>query len=86
MDEVHELRSVEVGRQEEASGFNNVANNSHTGALELLTVMVIDLSHAGFRLDPFGRFLSIKPGDPTLVLLPRLLLLIRSGYAVMEEN
>ena len=83
LDEVHELRRVDVGRQKQASGFNSIANNSHTRALELLIVMIKDLGYTGFWLDAVGRSLSIESGDPTLLLLPRRLL---PAHAALKEN
>lgn len=89
LDDIIDLRYIGVGRQQKASRLNLMANRCHTGALELLVVILVpNLGEPGLRLDPVVRFEGVNPLDlaiglgaePVLLrtaqLLPSQLLLL----------
>lgn len=54
LDDVDELRSVSEGREEQAVGLDDVADDGDTGAPELVLVGIPGLDDAGLALDAVG--------------------------------
>ncbi|KAI8574400.1 hypothetical protein RHMOL_Rhmol01G0350500 [Rhododendron molle] len=64
------MGGVGVGGQEKPSGLDDVTAGGDTGALELIIVVVPELGHPSFSLDPVLRFLGIQVIELALALLP----------------
>lgn len=62
--------SIVIGGEHEPSGADDVAVERHTGALEVLRVVVPVLRDTSFRFYAGGWFLGVDPGDVALSLLP----------------
>lgn len=52
-----------ICRQHEGSGLESVAMNGHTGALELIAVVIPKLGHSAFGLELIRRLASVDSVD-----------------------
>lgn len=59
LQNVDKTRSIRVGRQEEAAGFDDAASYGNAGTLELLVALVEELGEAGFGLNAACRLQGI---------------------------
>lgn len=65
-DDVEDLRCIVVVRQQQASWLNRIPDGSDAGALELLVVLVPELSPPRLGIEPEGRLFGGEAVDPAV--------------------
>lgn len=78
--------SIKVRRQQHASGLDNMSNERNTSTLELLVILVPQLSDPCFSLNANSGFLRVKSIKLTLTLLLLVSLLSKGTMKHKKET